>query len=41
MRTISTLFGRYRKWMSDVRLRRMLVRIQMKMNGLKTGLVKN
>ena len=41
MRTIATLFSRYRNWMSEVRLRRMLARIQVKMNGLKTGLAKN
>lgn len=33
--------GRYRKWRFDVRLSRMLIRIQAKMNGLKTNLAKN
>jgi hypothetical protein len=41
MKTINHLLGRYRNWRFNVRLSRMLARIETKMNGLKTGLVKN
>jgi hypothetical protein len=32
---------RYRNWRFNVRLSKMLTRIETKMNGLKTSLVKN
>jgi hypothetical protein len=41
MKTINTLWRRWMLRRVELRLRRMIARIETKMNGLRTGLVKN